>query len=355
MRNKITLFLLCLILVINSGCARKIKPVEENVVTHQSSTNKFYGHKVTVFVNATPEQLEQYLTDPDKLKQEFGPIKIERISEKRMEKVGDRADYQVKILGNPIPYRMTMIHYRPGEEIWYMTETADEFVVSVLRYQYKKFKDGVRLTVRFELEEPQDPFLRPLTEAINLQQTVVRGVENGTAMIQAYFDKSLTVEGLQKEGLRGEPYVNFYSMNQSSVWIKAPVQKVHEYVTSPETWQRWEEQFKVRNIGPCVTKLESGSCQAEINIMGLEYTMDFFSANYKPGEYVSSYFTNPLIGVGRFQTFLKPGEQGTEFIVAYMYQVSELNPGGTELLLNLAQLPRMIEQIALEVKQNIEK
>jgi len=248
-----------------------------------------------------------------------------------------------------------MIHYQPLEEIWYMTETKNELLVSVLRYQMKKGQEGTILTVRFEVEEPQDPFFKSIAEAINLQANMVKGTEQGTAMIQAYFNKSLKVEELLEKGLRGEFYVTFFSANKLSAYINAEPQKVHKYITNPETWAKWEQEYKIYNLGPCLTSQESGACQAQINLGGVDYKMNFFSASYEPDKYMSSYFTSPVAGVGRIQIFLKPKDKGTALSIKYMIQVSQFSPGGTEFLLNLSQLPQIIEQMILDVKNNSEQ
>ncbi len=339
---------------ISVGCARKTE--ELGAVRQESSTVKFNGYKLSVLVDASPEELENYLTDPDKLKQELGKlIKLERLSGKRFSRVGDSADYQFRVLNvATVPYRMTMIRYQPLDEIWYMTETKNEFIVSVLRYQMKRVKDGTILTVRFELEEPQDPFTKGIDRAINFQESIIKGTEQGTAMIQAYFNKNLTVPGLLEKGLRGEFYVSFFSFNRLSVLVNAPPPKVHRYLTDPATWKKWETEYQVYNMGPCLVDLKAGSCQAKINIVGVDYTLDFFSAQQVPGKFVSSYFTSPVMGLGWIRTFINPVDKGADLGIEYMVQISQASPAGTQFLINLSQLPKIIEKIILDAKNNCE-
>jgi len=351
--NVMVMIAACLVV---AGCKPAGKKTGTGAVSQQSSTVKFYGHKVSVFVDASPEELiDKYLTDPDKLKQELGKLKIERVSGEKFARPGDHADYEIRAAGTAVPYRMTLIYYKPSEELWYMTETMGDLVVSLLRYQFKRSGNGTILTVRFELEEPQTAFLKSFAEAINYQSSIIKGTEQGTAMIQAYFNKELTVSGLMEKGMRGESYVTFFSVNSFDAGINAPPQKVHKYLTSPDTWAKWEKQFKVVNFGPCLTLPQTGVCQAQVNIVGVDYKLDFFSANYEPGKSTASYFTMPVIGVGRFQTLLKPEGQGTDLDVSYMIQLSQSNPAATELLINLSQLPSTVEQMVLDVKQNSER
>jgi hypothetical protein len=229
-----------------------------------------------------------------------------------------------------------------------------DLLVTVLRYHLKRAGNGTVLTVRFEMEEPQTAFLRSFAEAINFQTSIVKGTENGTAMIQAYFNKKLTVAGLMEKGVRGESYVSFYSVNDFSAHINASPQKVHQYITSPESWAKWEREYKVVNLGPCLTMAQAGACQARINIAGIDYALDFISANYEPGKSTASYFTMPIIGVGRFQTTIKPQDQGADLGIEYMIQLSQSNPAATELLINLSQLPQMVEKMVLDIKKNSE-
>jgi len=337
------------------ACHKKAPELAGFAPAVESSTVKFWGYKLTVLVDATPEQLEAYITDTGKLKQEVSGVRIDQVSASRkMEKVGDSADYAIKIPGYAVSYRLTMIHYAPLQEIWYMTEISNELLVSVLRYQMKKVKDGTLLTVRFELEEPRSGLLKTIAEQINLQSLMVKGTEQGTAMIQAWFNKSLTVEGLLKKGLRGDYYVTFFSGNRVSSWIDASPQRVDEYMTSPETWARWEEQFKIRNMGPCLTAASEGACRAEITIMGIGYKLNFFNASYDPGKFTSSYFTSPIAGVGRLQTFIKPRDKGADLSIEYMIQISQSSTGATELLVSLSQLPKIIQEIVLDAKASLE-
>ena len=60
-------------------------------------------------------------------------------------------------------------------------------------------------------------------------------------------------------------------------------------------------------------------------------------------------------GVGRVQTFIKPSGNGTELIIEYMVQLSQLTPAATEFLVNMSQFPKTVEQILTEAKTRTEK
>jgi hypothetical protein len=236
-----------------------------------------------------------------------------------------------------------------------MSETGNEFVVSVLRYQMKRVKDGTMLTVRFELEEPTGPVLKAVSERINLQSLMVKGTEQGMAMIQHYFNSSLTVKDLLEKGLRGDFYITFFSTIKESSIIDASPQKVHKYMTSPQTWDAWQSKYKISNMGPCLTSPSEGVCQASINIVGIDYKLEFVSATYDPGKYASSYFTLAEAGVGRVQTLIKPKGNQAELSIEYMVQLSQASPAATELLVNLSQLPKMIESLIADAKTDLER
>jgi len=351
---RLAIAVLLLAVVVIPACMKKPRPKPHEVIT-RSSTPKFLGHKVTVLVKATPEQLMQHFTDPEHLRMELGPIKIQHTAGAKLEKVGDTADYRIQVPGmTTVGYRMTLIHRKGNEELWLMTETTIEFIVSVLRYQFRQVSDGTMVTVRFELQEPQGAVLGPLARAINLNEQMVRGTEYGTAIIQQSFDPSVNPDELLKQGLRGESYVTFFAASDSSAYINAPPAKVHQYLTNPETWARWEKQFKVANLGPCLTASRKGTCEASINLVAVDYKLNFYNSIYEPGKISSSWFTSPVAGVGRVQTLLKPKGFGTELSIYYMIEVPQLTPAGTELLLNLSRVPQTVEQIIADTRDSIE-
>ena len=337
-----------------SSCVKKTRPSRHAIVT-QSSTPKFMGHKITVLVKATPDQLVKHFTDPEHLRMDLGPIKIQHTTGEKLEKVGDTADYRIQIPGlTTVGYRMTLIHRKGNEELWLMTETTIEFVVSVLRYQFKQVPDGTLMTVRFELQEPQGAVLGSLAKAINLNEQMVKGTEYGTAGIQQAFDPSVDPDALLQQGLRGESYVTFFSASESHGYIPASPEKVHQYLTSPETWAKWQKQFKVSNIGPCLTAPGKGECEAEINLMAVDYRLEFYNSIYEPGKLSSSWFTSPIAGVGRIQTLIKPSGFGTELSIYYMIEVPQLTTAGTEMLINLSRLPHTVEQMIGDTQTSLQ-
>ena len=355
MRGRQTI--LALLLVIGmclTACAKKTRPSRHEIVT-QASTPRFMGHKITVLVKATPEQLFKHFTDPEHLRMDLGPFKIQHTAGEKLEKVGDTADYRIEFPGlTSVGYRMTLIHRKGNEELWLMTETTVEFLVSVLRYQFKQVPDGTLMTVRFELQEPHGAVLGPLARAINLNEQMVKGTEFGTAGIQQVFDPSIDPDALLKQGLRGESYVTFFSASESHAYISASPEAVHHYLTNPETWAKWKKQFKASNIGPCLTAPGKGACEADISLMDVDYKLEFYNSIYEPGKLSSSWFTSPIAGVGRLQTSLKPSGFGTELSVYYMIEVPPLTPAGTEMLINLSRLPRTVEQMINDTQTSLQ-
>ena len=355
MREKIIL-VMSLAALLAAACVKKPGPKPGGEVLQETSTVKFWGYKLTVPVNATLEQLDDHLTKPESLKMDVGKIaRIEQVSGvKKLTKPGDHCDYEIKTAGFTIPYRLTMIRYEPNQEIWYMTETMKDFLVTILRYELKPARNGTHLTVKFEMEEPRTAFTKSVDQAMNLHAAMVSGTEEGTAWIQQIFDPSVTVAGLLEGGERGENYVGFFTENRMSIYIDAPAGKVHEYLSSPETWAEWEKNYKVRNLGPCLTGQQPEGCQAVISILGVDYKLDFSVSLYEPGKFTSSYFTSPVVGIGRIQTFLNPRDKGTDLVIDYMVQLSQSNPAGTEFLVNLTQLPGTVERMLKETKANLE-
>ena len=336
------------------ACVKKTRASRHEIVT-QASTPRFMGHKITVLVKATPDQLVKHFTDPEHLRMDLGPFKIQHTAGEKLEKVGDTADYRIQFPGmTTVGYRMTLIHRKGNEELWLMTETTVEFLVSVLRYQFKQVPDGTLMTVRFELQEPEGAVLGPLARAINLNEQMVKGTEFGTAGIQQVFDPSIDPDALLKQGLRGESYVTFFSASESHAYISANPEAVHHYLTNPETWAKWEKQFKVANLGPCLTAPGKGACGAEINLMAVDYKLEFYNSIYEPGKISSSWFTSPIAGVGRIQTMLKPKGFGTELSIYYMIEVPQLTPTGTEMLINLSRVPHTVEQMIRDTQTGLE-
>ena len=336
-----------------SACMKQARPTAGQIVTVPSSP-KFMGHKVTVLVKATPEQLMKHFSDPEHLRMDLGPIKIAHVSGEKLEKVGDRADYRIQIPGmTSIGYRMTLIHRKGDEELWLMTETTVEFLVSVLRYQFKAVPDGTIMTCRFELQEPQGAILGPVSKAIKLNEQMVKGTELGVAGIQQTFDPSINPDEILAQGLRGESYVIFFTGSESRAYINAAPAKVHQYLIDPATWEKWDRQFKVSNFGRCLAEPGPGACEASIDLLK-DYKFYLFNSIHEPGKLSSSWATSPIAGVGRVQTALKPSGFGTELSVYYMIEVPQLNPAGTEMLINLSRLPLTVSQVIADTKTSLE-
>jgi len=350
--NKIKLLAVIACVASCLNCAHlKKKQAPQALVQHRSSTVRFIGYKLAVRTKASPQEVEEYLLNPANIEAKAGAYEFKMVSQNKLEKLGDDASFKFEVAGLSFPLKFTMVYRKPGEEIWWLGQ-ADIGVMGFLRFKYKEMEGGTRLDLTYENEDP-DTFVGGLTEAINLQEAIVRLLEVEIAKGQEYFDPSMKVEELLEKGLRGQFYDSFFQTYEASIRINASPKKVSEYLYDPQTRLILKEKYGL-DFGSCFFTGEPGPCPAKLKVMGLEYDFDCFPAAHNYGKNISAYWVSRLL-IARVNMSIKPEKGGSRLTMAYEMELpSRISQEGGSLLMSVMAVPDYLEKDLIVIKNDLE-
>lgn len=347
--RKVLIFGAVLSLLLSAACAKKAGKKPSGVV-HQSSTVRFTGYKITVEAKAPPAEVEQWLRDWRNLDAAAGPYRLRILSQNKIEKLGDSVDGRVEIAGVGMTGKIILVHRKPASQLWFLFNGA-RTGLGMLRYEFKEIPAGTRVSLRFEVGE-LDPFLAGLA-GDSLQQAVGRLMEKGIANGQAYFDPSLSAEELMARGIRGEFYNTFYQGHRTEVWINSPPEKIADYLLNPDVWQAYKEKYGT-DFSKCMVSASAEPCPMKFKIFGMDYDITSFPTSYQYADNSVSFWLAKQM-IARFKILLQPESGGARLTVDY---IMELPPSfaqeGGPLLMNIIQIPSMLEQLLSNVKKDVE-
>ncbi len=341
--------MICLAII--SSCAHLGKEEKPGLVQHESSSVRCLGYKMTVRAKTSPQEIEQYLLNPDNLSAKTGAYEFAKVSGGKMEKLGDTVKFKFEVAGLSFPLKFTLVNWIPGEEILYLGQ-ADIGVMGFLRFKFKKMEDGTKVTLTYGQEDTKS-FLGELSDVVNITEAMAKLFEVEVAQGQAYFDPSLKPEQLLEQGMRGEFYDSFFQYYKVSVWINASPKKVNSYILDPKTWEAWKEKFG-HDFGPCVGREYSGPCRARLKILGVDYEFNSFMLSFKNADHSISYWVSDQI-IARSQLLMKPEQGGCRFTAIYTMELPPaISQEGGGLLVSMLQLPKYLEQLLIDIKNGSE-
>lgn len=334
-----------------SSAAPENKPESGQAAQRQKTDVVFIGYKAAVKVKATPAEVEKYGLDIKNLSIKISGHSMEIKRSQPMEKLGDRADFREVIYGMPYPGTFVLVYYKPGEEVWYLSQLeADN--ISLLRLETDPIPGGTKVTIKYELQSSKN-IKYQLARFVNIQDVMARLIDNEIVKLQSHFDPSLDASEILGKDKLGEFYNAFYMGEQVSVMINAPREKVAGYLTSPQTWQSWKEQFGF-DFGQCMSDGKPGQCPVSVRVLGQEIKADSFAGTFKHGTYSSAYWVaKPVVtGIG---ASLKKQKGGTKLTVQYMIDAPyESATRQSDLMMTMLQAPQTIEQFLADIKKDIE-
>jgi len=352
--KKTLIFIIIVNLMVMAGCAKKLKKEERGLVEQQSAPIRFSGYKLAVKINASPEQVEQYLLDPKNFEIEAGRAKMKVISGKKFEKLGESADLRIEVLGAATPAKLFLVYREPKEAIYYILQT-EKMGFSIWRFNLKAQAGGTRLTVKEESED-----VGPMTEikeSMKIGESLAKMVDAKIAKAEVHFDPSLDFQELTSGGLRGELSESFYQGIDSSVWINAAPEKVGQYITDSSNWSVLKEKYGV-DFGTCMLSGKTDPCPIRITIVGMEYEYNNFQTSYKVGEYSSSYMVSYMVSkqlISGVQFAIKPEQNGTRMSFTILMELpASMSQEGGKMAMDIMQIPKMIEDVLLDVKKRVE-
>jgi len=348
--KRIIFLAMALIIILALGCAKQAKKEQKGLVEQQSVPIRFSGYKLAVKINASPEQVEQYLLDPKNFEIDAGRSRIKVISKNKIEKLGESAELRIEVLGAATPAKLFLVYREPKEAIYFILQT-EKLGFSVWRFNLKAQGGGTRLTIKEETEDVGS--MTELKESMKVRESLAKMVDAKIAKAELHFDPSLNFQELTGGGLRGELSESFYQGIDSSVWINAAPEKVGRYITDSKNWVGLKEKYGI-DFGACMLSGKPEPCLIHIKVAGREYEYNNFQTAYKAGEYSSSYMVSKQL-ISRVQFTLKPETNGTRMIFSTLMELpASMSQEGGKMAMDIMQIPKMAEDVLLEVKKGVE-
>jgi len=346
--KRVVLPIMTFLLALGFGCAKKKVQVEEpSIIGEESLTRRFKGYRTTVEIKAGAGELEKILLNPRVMEMSTSLMKIEFVSGERFQKLGDTVDYRISAFGFGFDVRAILIHYEPGQEIWYAGSGGT--AIFLFRFHMEGQGDATRLTVSCELLEQGSSDFQRLTSLVDLYKLIAQGFEGVIANIQVQFDPSLKKAGLLAKGIRGEFYESFYVGHQVSKHVEATGEEIFQVFKDPAFWLEFEQKTGVKS-DPCFYELSPGKnpgvCPVRINLFGDTLVLDTVLSAHSFERYTFNYF---YWGDSRFQFVFDFSEQGgTDIILFYLTPSSNLtNPNMLNVAMNFDKIPEAIKTVFL--------
>jgi len=337
-----------------AGCALLKKKETPSAVEKKSYTIRFMGYKTIVKVKAKPEEVEDYLFDPQIMKAKQGSYEIIPLTKDRLDQLGARGSYKIKLPGISVSSNGVLAYFKPGEEIWYLGQIESKQVgasaMGIIRFNLSQFGDETRLVERWEMETNE--LAGAIMEASNVREVGGKLFDQALARGQAHFDPSLTEQELLEKGNRGEFYDAFYQAHQLGVWINASPKKVAEYLKDPHHWQVKQDAEEM-DFGGCLAEGDPGPCKIRLKTSGIQKEPNLFTGVYNPGEYTSACWVSEA-GLTRLELLIKPEGKGTRLTLIYMEEFPFLISPESELMTRMMQAPKALEQLLINFKNGME-
>ncbi len=360
MKKVIGIGLLLALIAVIGGCGRTIRKEElaagtkgEKRETSQFVPVRFQASRISVKVNADPKQVEQYLMDTRYLALWSVLENPKVVGKERFERTGDSVWIKGNMLGVPIKFKMTLVHYQPEQELYYFYYLG-KTKMGTMRLNLQAMQDGTKIVKKAE-NEVASPSWGEIMDLVKYNQRVVKSSERGLAELQVRFDPGLSVQGLLSQGIRAEFNDAFYQRYSFQVWIKAAPEKVMADLTDLNNWQKREEKDHW-NLGACLAGKESGPYPVRIRLGDQSYQADCFRMNDQSAQFISTYWVFQTTDqFARLQIQLKPIRSGTQLQLDYLQEVPKLiSPETISLIQNLELIPRNLEKILNDVKNELE-
>ncbi len=351
------------------------KPSVEGVV-EESLTIPVYAYRSSVVVNATPQELLEYISDVAKLRDTssaFGlfQFKVEdSIPELKIIEVGFNVDIFVKIVGVRLPCRVLVTRYSPERELWLMILTGDSWLLG--RIDIEPYREKTKINL--EAIGRASDSLAALIDTFSLQEAVAQRIDLWMAAVQAEFDPELDVKRLTEKGLRGELYRKFLQANEASIWVDSPPEEAVKRGLNPDNFRAILETGKVEGLSECLFSPENlrkwesprGGGRDEVELIpclgtrlrlaGFEWKGDDF-VMINPGD-PRDFFTLYSVRAGSIVQLKIQGEPERGGTLVKM-EVAVEPPGSTnpdlmEALISISGISQWIEKMLLDIRARAE-
>jgi len=350
-----TIWLLALGLL-GSGCVLKHeKPGQP--LTRREYTLRYTGYRVTYLLKASPAEVENYLQIPSSLVSEAGMVSLVHLSGGNYKDLADRATFAIDLdlLGKMAPYDLLLIRKQPRETLWFMSEGERGKGLSILRFKLEGLNKATRVVFTFEKEEESVPAFRSMSEAINLNETIVKGADKAGARMQAHFDPGLSAKQLLEKGYRGELYGKFFQGTQSSLRTKASPDRVLEYVAGGE-FSALEKKYQF-DFNRCFLSDNLKPSLMQMELLGVRHQLDLLPGLRRTQEGYYSCYLIPRSNsfISRARMVIQPEQGGARIELSYDTEAPDITADAPlQMQLLVEEIPKALEQLLLSIQAGVE-
>lgn len=338
----------------------------------KSYTIMLEGYKETVTVNATHEELAEYITSSEAVMlRDFliGPTYPAQ-GETEMG------------AGGSFLFRYQLVVLIPGREIFIKRDDKSVYMIrdfpvrNQQKWEFEPASDGTGLTFK-QSTEMLDAWWIKMLEPLAPPRYWKEMSDRMLAEIQAHFDPSEDPRELTKHGFRGEDYETVMQAHEVSTWMPASLEDVHDYLNHPE-----KPYLQVGKSGDdcltrplpldralrCTTTIEQGGREIAIDSFGIDHVCGDYGGNSclkldmtvkdkvtKKGIIFRSYYQVVLDLVGYLEIKIEPEKGGTRLNLKWNWEMPVAgSPHALDQMLFLAEIPKRAEQTVIEIKEGVE-
>ncbi len=368
MRKREVLLIILMVLLSGAGCQkiRKvfIKPPPEGI-TEKSYTIRLMGYRQTVSINATPEELSDFLNDPGK----SGELMVSGIAIKGLEqeevveptRTGTTFPINVNLMGFQIPGRLIVVRVVEHKLLWILWDNP--YIFQVQRWESTPVKEGTSLYFKFDTEIPSEGILGNMVDALGfmgIADTALKEVDMMLAAIQSYFDPSLDPKQLVAVGLRGEPYDAVMQAHEVQTWVNAPPEDVEAWVTDPDNAEVYLRELKMEKEN--IIRFQQAPpeevvhYEAGLQAGAIRTRTDLFGVKRKKGRELTMRLYYTVYGnIGLLELHTRPDAGGTLVTSRMVFEIpGSGSPEAVEIIFFATGLQKLLRERVLMIKQGVE-
>jgi len=335
------------------ACANKKgtpeKGAEEILV--DSYTMRVSGYRQTVTVKCTPQEMSAFLDDPKK-PSAFAMQGVDLSDERtdRPDGIGSYAPLSINMMGIKVPGILISIKTIRDRLLW--TTWDNPYIFAVQRWKSQPVEEGLRTTLNNFNEVPDSGTMGVLgrvAEAVDVEKTILSGVDETLAGIQAHFDPEVDKEELLKVGLRGERYEELLQVHEATLKVKGGLREVTAKVNDPDSCILGYIGSDCDCLyGEAASGEEVLYCPCSANIGGEETRLDAFVVERRSKrKYMRRVYFLLNDRAGYVELMAEQKIFGTRLGLKYVSEIPDAkSDSGLDHLLFLSEVPIRIKECA---------
>jgi len=332
-----------------------VKPPPEGVV-QESHTARIMGYEQTVTLKTTPKELIAFLSDIDEIMPPWTHTGKVTLDEKGLPVLGSTVPFSAKAVGVEVKGRFIVLKSE-WDKAWFIWDNPRIFMTH--RWEFKKVKEGVRLTLNLTWEVPYGGRFLQLEEMLDyMTKVVITDIDIVLARIQARFDPSLVPEELVAAGFRGNIYETFLQVHETRVWINAPPEEVEAWIREPENNSLFIRELDMEKH--YLSQWQQAPTDVVVYIPAvfksgiLRLKTDLFFIEKQKG--TIRVYSVASGRIGFMEVEMKPGKEGTLTKLKMVFEIPTLvSSDAMDLMLFLTRFPQFMQEKILLIKKGMGK